>query len=328
MKLRRVLVRAARIAVALLALLSLVPMGFRARTWFRETEPRRTPSRTGAFVDTASGELRYQERGGRGGSPVVFVGGTMAPSDTFLPLLEALCDERLRCLAIDLPPFGYSERPGDGEYGRERQAARIVAFVRALRLDAPVLVGHSFGAGPTVETAMRYPDEIRTFALLAGALGLSAGPPPRAVRAALAVPSLRTAVASATLANPWVLRQSLRSFTANDAAVTDELVERFAAPTRVTGTARAAGRWARTALFADESASASGQRSSYRAYARPVLLVWGDKDAATPLAQGEAIQGLLPNGTLTVIPGVGHFPHVEAQADVVAALRPFLVDPR
>ena len=56
---------------------------------------------------------------------------------------------------------------------------------------------------------MRYPDEVRTFALLAGALGLAAGPPPWAVRAALAVPSLRTALASATLANPWVLRKSL-----------------------------------------------------------------------------------------------------------------------
>ena len=31
-----------------------------------------------------------------------------------------------------------------------------------------------------------------------------------------------------------------------------------------------------------------------------------------------------PEAGLTVIPGVGHFPHVEAQARVVAALRPFL----
>ena len=106
--------------------------------------------------------------------------------------------------------------------------------------------------------------------------------------------------------------------------MTDELVARFAAPTRVAGTARAAGSWARTALFADESGSVSGRRSSYQAYDRPVLLVWGDRDAATPLAQGEEIKSLLPNGALAVIRGVGHFPHVEAQSQVVAALRPFL----
>jgi len=306
-------------------LLALIPVACRTRTWFREAEHRRDPPRTGSFVGTPSGELRYQERGGPGGSPVVFVGGTMATSDSFLPLMDALCDERLRCLALDLPPFGYSERPPDGSYGREQQAARLVSFVRALHLQRPVLVGHSFGAGPTVETAMRYPDDVRTFVLLAGALGLDAAPPSSAVRAVLAVPFLRTAISAGTLANPWVLRKSLTAFIENDAVVTDEVVERFAAQTRVEGTAEAAGRWARTALFADESGSASGRRSSYGQYDRPVLLVWGDHDTATPLAQGEEIKGLLPHGSLTVIPSVGHFPHVEAQASVVAALRPFLV---
>lgn len=328
MRVRLLLVRVARIALGLSVLLALIPVGFRTRTWFRETEYRGAGPRTGSFVSTPSGEVRYQERGGPGGPPVVFIGGTMAPSDTFLPLMDALCDERLRCLAIDLPPFGYSERAADGNYGREQQAARIASFIRALRLNEPLLVGHSFGAGPTVETAMRYPDEVRTFALLAGALGLEAGPPSTTVRAILAVPFLRTALSSATLANPWVLRKSLEAFVEDDAVVTDELVERFAAPTRVGGTARSAGVWARTALFADESASASGQRSSYRAYDRPVLLVWGEKDSATPLAQGEELRSLLPDGTLTVIRGVGHFPHLEAQADVVAALRLFLVAQR
>ena len=249
----------------------------------------------------------------------------MAPSDAFLPLMDALCDERLRCLALDLPPFGYSERPGDGVYSREQQAARIVSFIRALRLNEPVLVGHSFGAGPTVETAMRYPDDVRTFVLLAGALGLDAGSPPRMVRAVLAVPFLRTALSSATLANPWAIRKSLLAFTENDGMVTDDLVERFTAQTRLQGTAQAAGRWAQTALFANESESESGKRSSYRRYTRPVLLIWGDKDVATPLAQAEELRSLLPASTLTVIPGVNHFPHIEAQASVVAALRPFLV---
>jgi pimeloyl-ACP methyl ester carboxylesterase len=210
-------------------------------------------------------------------------------------------------------------------YSREQQAARIVSFVRVLHLKEPVLVGHSFGAGPTVETAMRYPADVRTFVLLAGALGLDAGSPPRTIRAVLAVPFLRTALSSGTLANPWAIRKSLRAFTENDAVVTEDLVERFAAQTRLEGTAQATGRWAQTALFANEGESESGKRSSYRRYTRPVLLIWGDKDVATPLGQAEDLKTLLPHSTLTVIPGVNHFPHIEAQARVVAALQPFLV---
>jgi len=322
---RRLARIAVRTALGLVLALLLVLAGFRVRSAFRETEPRRVPERTGAFVRTPLGELRYQQRGGADGQPVVFIGGTMAPSDTLVPLMDALCDERLRCLALDLPPFGYSERPADGDYGRERQADRIAAFVRALGLRGAVLVGHSFGGGPTVETAMRHPDDVRTFALLAGALGLGSGPPPRAIRAVLAVPPLRTALASATLSNPWAIRKSLRTFMEDDATVTDAVVGRFTAPTRSLGMAAAAGRWAQTALFADERSSLSAQPSSYARYDRPVLLVWGDKDVATPLPQARELARLLPRATLTVIPGVNHFPHVEAQPSVVAALRPFLL---
>src|SRR5262249_54853377 len=153
-----------------------------------------------------------------------------------------------------------------------------------LGLQGATLVGHSFGAGPTVETAMRYPEDLRGFALLAGALGLGATPSPKAVGFLLAVPPFRTALAAATFANPSVIRLSLRKFVANDSLVTDALVERFTAPTHVRGTAQATGRWAQTALFADESGSRSGQRTNYAGYKAPVLLIWGDKDVATPLA--------------------------------------------
>jgi pimeloyl-ACP methyl ester carboxylesterase len=322
---RRLIRRVGQAVLGLMALVLLVLAGFRAAAWRRETEQRRVPERTGAFARTAEGEVRYQERGAPGGRPVLFIGGTMATADTFLPLMDALCDQRLRCVAMDLPPFGYSERAGDGAYRRERQAARIAALVRALGLRDVVLVGHSFGAGPAVETAMRYPEEVRAFALLAGALGLEAPPPSAPVRAAFALRPLRTALSSATFTNPWAVRASLRSFVVDDARVTDEVAARFSAQTRREGTAAAVGEWARSAFFSDESGSLSGQRSSYRRYDRPVLLVWGDQDRATPLAQAEALQALLPRGRLAVIPAVGHFPHLEAQAAVVAALRPFLL---
>ena len=314
-----------RTVLGLVLLVAMALAGFRTRTYFRETAGAHVPPPPGAFVQTPLGEFRYQERGGPQGRPVVFVGGTMAPSDTFLPLMDALCDERLRCLAIDLPPAGHSERPPDGAYGRAHQAARIVALVRGLQLRGTVLVGHSFGAGPTVEAAMRYRDDVHTFVLLAGALGLDSGPPPGIVRAAFSVPPLRTALSSATFANPWVIRRSLLSFIEDDSLVTDELADRFSGHTRLRGTADAAGRWAQTAFLSDESGSRSADRASYRQYDRAVLLVWGDKDVATPLAQGEELKALLPHASLSVIPGVSHFPHVEAQKGVVAALRPFLL---
>ena len=43
----------------------------------------------------------------------------------------------------------------------------------------------------------------------------------------------------------------------------------------------------------------------------PTLLVWGDRDTATPLADAKTMEKAIPNAGLAVIPGTGHFSFVE-----------------
>ncbi len=39
----------------------------------------------------------------------------------------------------------------------------------------------------------------------------------------------------------------------------------------------------------------------------PALLIWGDKDTATPLSDGQQMEKLMPESGLAVIPGAGHY---------------------
>ena len=41
------------------------------------------------------------------------------------------------------------------------------------------------------------------------------------------------------------------------------------------------------------------------------LLIWGDKDDATPLSDAKIMEKLMPNAGLAVIPGTGHFSFAE-----------------
>ena len=41
------------------------------------------------------------------------------------------------------------------------------------------------------------------------------------------------------------------------------------------------------------------------------LLIWGDKDDATPLSDAKTMEKLMPNAGLAVIPGTGHFSFAE-----------------
>lgn len=57
----------------------------------------------------------------------------------------------------------------------------------------------------------------------------------------------------------------------------------------------------------------------------PALLIWGQDDRIIPATHGEAAHLALPGSRLTVLPGVGHYPHVEAADEVVDAIEEFVM---
>lgn len=55
----------------------------------------------------------------------------------------------------------------------------------------------------------------------------------------------------------------------------------------------------------------------------PTLLIWGDQDTATPLADGRRMEELIPDAGLVVCEGAGHFSYAEQAPKVHGALTAF-----
>ena len=55
----------------------------------------------------------------------------------------------------------------------------------------------------------------------------------------------------------------------------------------------------------------------------PTLLIWGDQDTATPLADGRKMEELIPDAGLVVCEGAGHFSYAEQAPKVHGALKAF-----
>ncbi|MEO9221872.1 MAG: alpha/beta fold hydrolase, partial [Mycobacteriaceae bacterium] len=62
----------------------------------------------------------------------------------------------------------------------------------------------------------------------------------------------------------------------------------------------------------------------YLSAAIPMQLIWGDRDPIIPLTHAQATHDALPDSRLNVLPGVGHYPHVQEPDAVVDIIDTFL----
>jgi pimeloyl-ACP methyl ester carboxylesterase len=257
---------------------------------------------------------------------VLLISGTMAWSETWRGTIDALAAAGFRAVAIDLPPFGFSQRPDADGYGPANHARRISALMDAMNIRRAVLVGHSFGGGATVETAFRHEERVRGLVLADVALGLDQTPSsgPGAMGWLLSWRPLRTAIASATFTNPLLTRKGLTDFIADDSKATDAKLAIYQRPLGVEGTSPAVGDWLAGDLFAYPHGAAFKDDARYAGFKPPVLIVWGKVDTVTPLPQGEDLARRFKGSRLVVMDGVNHIPHLEAPQAFNAALLDFL----
>jgi pimeloyl-ACP methyl ester carboxylesterase len=102
----------------------------------------------------------YVDDGGRGGIPVVFIHGNGGSSAQWAAQLAHLRASGRRAIAIDLPGFGRSAGPANGDVSLAAMAAAIDGTVHAIGVHRFVIVGHSYG-GPVVATyAAAHPEKV------------------------------------------------------------------------------------------------------------------------------------------------------------------------
>ena len=222
----------------------------------------------GRYVKAADVELFVQETGPATGVPVLFVHGTGAWSEAWRGSMAAAAKAGARAIALDLPPFGFSQRPQAPRYAKIDQGRRIAALLEALDLKGAILVGHSFGGGPTAEAALLAPDRVRALVLVDAALSIVAdgAAAPKAslvVETLLGFEPLRDSLVATFLTNPMFTRKLLEAFIDNPVHASNDWVRLYQRPLAVRGTTQAVGEWL-PALLAPPAVAASEQPASWR----------------------------------------------------------------
>ena len=280
---------------------------FRLAASMRETATREelAPA-SGHVVQTSSGGVFLQEKGPAGGTPVVLIHGTAAWSELWRGTIDALAAAGFHVIALDMPPFGFSDRPGD--YTRARQASRINDVLERLQAAPAIIVGHSFGAGAASEFAMRYKRRSRALVLVDAALGLTS--PPGDAPGLLRPKWIREVLVSLTVTNPLATKKLLQSLIEKKDRALPLYIDILQRPTRLRDSTPDIADW----LYYFTSSDLTAQSADGTAYAQlklPVAIIWGEKDSVTPMEQAQDLQHRLAQATLTILPGLGHIPQIE-----------------
>jgi pimeloyl-ACP methyl ester carboxylesterase len=313
---------------AILILLFAVILFFSVQANLRETKTRQevAPS-TGRFVQAGDVELFIQEMGPEDGQAILLIHGTAAWSGLWRETMTPLAEAGYRCIAIDIPPFGYSERPATPSYGNADQAKRIIAMMDTLGIEHTILLGHSFGGGATMETALMIPGRIDALILEdVGGLNLnlqSTAQRPSPAGYFLGTPFIRNPVLATTATNPLFTKTLISAMILDPEDATEETVTILQEPLVLQGSTNTLGDWLQ-AVLGPQEVSLTSDPANYQRLTMPALLLWGDKDTVIPLQEGEYLQSILPNAELVIMQGVNHIPHIEDQETFIEVVLGFL----
>ncbi len=262
----------------------------------------------GPFV-RVDGRLLAYRRWGTHGTPIVLIGGFVEPSDVWRKV-GPLLGRTHRVYALDLPPFGYSERKGP--YTLSTWLDEIEGFDRALGIVRPTLVGHSLGAADVVGEALRHPKALRGIVLEDGDAIRSGGAPSWVPD--LVVDPYFTALYRIVTGSDWVFRKALKgAYGPNAPKLTAAELDRWQRPFRVAGTASAFKQMLPHGIAGWTLADLR------RVHGVPVVVAWGAHDTVDSVGAGRASAKAL-RAPFILLPPAGHLSMLVDPTGLAAAI--------
>ncbi len=259
----------------------------------------------------AEARLHYIDEGE--GRPILFLHGNPTWSFLYREIVRGLRG-RFRCVAVDYPGFGLSDRPSEYGYTPAEHADVVAGLVRRLDLEDAVVMGQDWGGPIGVAAALAEPERVtgfvfgNTWAWPADALRA------RAFSALMSSVPLRWAILERNL----FVERLMPMGTAT--GFSEEEMEHYRgvqpAPELRAGVAefprqiRAAGGW-----LAGLERGLSQELGD-----RPSLLVWGMRDRIFPPATIGRWRRLLDDVRLVELPEAKHFIQEDAPDAIAAAI--------
>jgi pimeloyl-ACP methyl ester carboxylesterase len=267
------------------------------------------------FTSVNGVSIHYQDAGDESAPPMIlihgFISSNLVWNEVFLPLANA----GFRVIAPDLPGYGYSAKPGNGEYTIAAQARAVLGLMDRLGIEQATIVGASYGGAVAALLALDCPERVANL-ILVGAV-TNDQPKKKLLLRLAGVPLVGDIATPLFLGSRWVLRKRTEDVYRRLGYPLDE--RKLAARHHLLATSnthramiRTIRRWSAERITREASL-----------IRQPTLLVWGDEDTHIPISNAFKLREAIPNSRLIVFRHCGHLPPTEYPAKFVEVVTDF-----
>ena len=250
-----------------------------------------------------------------GKTPIILIHGFTASLYTWRFNIEELGRE-FPVYALDLPGFGFSDKPLNFDYSLSGYADFIVAFMDEMGIKKAVLVGNSMGGGIAIKTFSKYPERVEGLVLID----------------ALAYPGAGMIFGFKLMKHPvigkimmsmsyrFVIKHLILPGIYYDKDfITDDVIDSYYDVYK-TENARKVPRWVSREIIRSYPII----EEEIKGISVPTLIIWGEDDHLIPEKNATYFARDITDSQLEIIPKAGHMPHEEKSAEVNSLIKDFL----
>lgn len=262
------------------------------------------------------------------GEPVLFFHGGDGEAVDWAPLMAEL-QGSVQLIGVDRPSFGLSDH---FDYTRlespdlRGHAGRfVVSVLDALGLQRATLLGGSMGGFFALSAALDYPTRVSRIGLIGMPVGVLSDVGPELKQLCSSLEGARTFMQEAASLEAQH-NQYRFMFHIDPASVPPAYFETRLAGLTLPGVQDSWATLLTKIVGPDGVHPGMYFGEELRGLRPPVLLIWGEHDMAPPEV-GRAAAALIPDCRFVQMPGIGHFPFLEAPRRTADLLRALLDQP-
>ncbi|MCH1625493.1 alpha/beta fold hydrolase [Fredinandcohnia quinoae] len=270
------------------------------------------------FTQKVNGiNIYYELFGDKSNKPViVLVHGFLSSTFSFRRLIPLL-EKDFTVLAIDLPPFGKSEKSTRFKHSYHNMSIIMIQLLEQLHISKAIFVGHSMGGQICMYAALQKPELVNGLVLLSSSGYLKRMAKPLIYSSYIPFFHL---IVKRRLEQQGV-EHNLLNVVYNHSLIDQEMINGYSEPFLDHRIFMALTRMIR-------QREGDLPPEDLHKIKTPALLIWGEKDKVVPVSIGKRLHQDLPNSIFIALENTGHLVPEERPEEVYTHILNFLCNQR